>query len=170
MRLSGKQHLVRHGRGRRTSGRHVLLLLLFLLGIPNVAYAQASSVRVPENAHAKGYGSGWECDRGYRESAGTCLAIKIPENAFSTNSSYGTGWECSWGYRQADDRCAAIMIPKNAYLNSFGDKWKCDRGFRVDNETCVALSVPVNAHIDFSGNDWECNRPYRKQRSSCVLH
>jgi hypothetical protein len=77
-----------------------LVLLVFLLVASGVAPAQGGSAVIPENAHAKSYGSGWECDRGYQLSNGGCEIVQLPANAFSTSaaSSYGRGWECGHGY------------------------------------------------------------------------
>ena len=144
----------------------VLALVAVALGVVN---AQSGSVRVPDNAHATGYGSGWECDRGYRQVKGACAAVKLPANAYLKNSTFGNGWECNWGYRQVDKSCVAIKVPLNAYLNSFGDSWKCDRGYRAHREACVVVKVSMNAHLNFSGNDWECNRPYKRQQEKCAL-
>jgi hypothetical protein len=146
----------------------VVLLLALLLALPAPVSAQSGGVTIPENARAKGYGSGWECDRGYRVVGKECLAAQIPENAFSTNSTFGNGWECSWGYQLNKKACEAIKVPANAYLNSFGDKWKCHRCYRLVAEQCVVVELPESAHLDFSGNDWECNRPFRKQRDKCA--
>jgi hypothetical protein len=146
----------------------VVLLLALQLAWPAPVSAQRSGVTIPDNARAKGYGSGWECERGYRATGKACLAVQIPKNAFSTNSTFGNGWECSWGFRQIKEACEVIKVPTNAYLNSFGDKWKCDRGYRSVAERCVAVVLPENAHLDFSGNGWDCNRPYRKQRNKCT--
>jgi hypothetical protein len=131
--------------------------------------AQAGTVSVPDNAHRKNYGSGWECDKGFREEDSSCAAVHVPENAFGTNSSFGLGWECSWGFRQAGQHCVAFRVPENAYLNAFGDKWKCDRGFKARGDRCHKIAIPENAHLDFSGNDWECDRPNRKITGKCAL-
>lgn len=131
--------------------------------------AQAGTVSIPSNAHKKDYGSGWECDKGFREKRSGCAAVYIPENAFGTNSSFGLGWECSWGYRQVEQHCAAFQIPENAYLNAFGDKWKCTRGFKARGDQCRKITIPKDAHLNFSGNDWECNRPNRKIANKCAL-
>lgn len=146
----------------------VVLLSALLLAWSTPVSAQRGGVTIPDNARAKGYGSGWECDRGYRVVGKACLEVLIPKNAFSTNSTFGNGWECSWGFRQNKNACDAIKVPANAYLNSFGDKWKCNRGYRLAAENCVEIVLPENAHLGFSGNEWECNRPYRKQRDRCT--
>ena len=57
----------------------VLALVAVALGVVN---AQSGSVRVPDNAHATGYGSGWECDRGFRKTDQACAAIIVPANAY----------------------------------------------------------------------------------------
>ena len=142
-----------------------LFLSAFPIGLSSAGYA--GTVKVPDNAHAKNYGSGWECDKGFREKKRECAAIKVPDNAFPTKSNYGQGWECSWGFRQEGALCAVYKIPKNAFLNSFGDKWKCDRGYRARGDECEKIIVPDNAHLDFSGNGWQCNRPFRRFKDKC---
>ena len=79
---------------------HSLILLTLLAAVHGLVFAQSDSVELPGNARAKSYGSGWECERGYREDNGTCAAIGVPANAYLTNSSYGSGWECGRGYRE----------------------------------------------------------------------
>jgi hypothetical protein len=49
--------------------------------VSEVVLAQTSVVMVPENAHVKGYGTGWECNLGYREVNAGCAAIMVPANA-----------------------------------------------------------------------------------------
>jgi hypothetical protein len=111
---------------------HVLICCLALLGfwaaVSEVVLAQTSVVMVPGNAHVKGYGTGWECNLGYREVNAGCAAIMVPANAYPTNRPYGEGWECAQGYRQINGTCEAIVVPSHAYLNASGDRWECDRG------------------------------------------
>jgi len=52
---------------------HTRILLTLLGAVPGLMYAQGGSVEMPDNAHAKSYGSGWECDKGYREVDEACL-------------------------------------------------------------------------------------------------
>jgi len=84
---------------------HSLVLLAFLAAVHGLVCAQAGSVELPDNARAKGYGSGWECERGYREDNGSCAAIGVPANAYLTNTSYGGGWECNRPYRKKQGKC-----------------------------------------------------------------
>ena len=72
------------------------LVFLAVLVVPaQLALAQGTKGTLPENATAKTYGSGWECDRGYRQSSGSCIAVTLPANAYLTDSSYGSGWRAS---------------------------------------------------------------------------
>lgn len=147
-----------------------LILFMLLAIIPELVNAQNTSVEIPENAQAKRFGKGWECDPGYRANNNSCVAIKIPENAYSTNSTYGRGWKCNWGYRRADEACVVIKVPANAYLNSYGDRWECERGYRADREACVAIVVPTNGYLVQSsfGPGWKCKRGYRAVKETCV--
>ncbi len=108
-----------------------LILLALLATVPGLVFAQDGSINIPENASAKGYGGGWECNRGYRVNKGACAAIKVPANAYTTDASYGRGWKCLRGYRQIAERCSAIRVPPNGYLDASGNKWKCNRGYRA---------------------------------------
>jgi hypothetical protein len=107
---------VRRMRRHRTLLIHPLILLAFLANRPGVALAQDGGAEIPENAHAKSYGRGWECDHGYRASDEACVAVKGPENGYLTASAYGPGWQCDRGYRAVDEACVAIKVPENGYL------------------------------------------------------
>lgn len=148
----------------------LLILLVILTAVPVRAFAKDGTVEIPEHASAKKYGSGWECDRGYREINGACAAVKVPANAYPTNVPYGRGWECVRGYRKVDETCAAIKVPPNAYLNSSGDRWKCDRGYRKVDDACIAVKVPANGYFVDSSYEvgWKCERGYRAVNETCV--
>ena len=90
---------------------HSLILLTLLAVVPGVVFAQGGSVGMPQNAGAKSYGGGWECDQSYREVDGACTAVMVPLNAYLSATSYGTGWECGRGYREHDEACIAIDVP-----------------------------------------------------------
>ena len=64
------------------------ILAVILLLTP--AFAQTGSQPMPENASAKSYGDGWECDIGFRLNENACLAVIVPQNAYDTNRSYGS--------------------------------------------------------------------------------
>lgn len=57
-----------------------LILWALLAAAPGVVFAQVASIGIPENAHVKSYGSGWECDRGYRAVDEACMSVKVPAN------------------------------------------------------------------------------------------
>ena len=93
------------------------LVVFAVLAVPaQLTLAQETKGAFPENATAKTYGSGWECDRGYRKIAGSCIAVALPTNAYLTDSSYGSGWACQHGYQSKQDACVAVALPANAYL------------------------------------------------------
>jgi hypothetical protein len=154
----------------RAISTHALILLGLLAVAPGGVFAQGDSIEMPQNAHAKSYGGGWECDRDYRKINETCAAVEIPANAYSTNASYGRGWECGRGYRKSVEACVPINVPANAYLNASGDTWKCNRGYRAVDEACLIVKVPENAYlVDSSyGLGWACGRGYRAVNNFCV--
>lgn len=159
-------------RNLRRSGAKSLcaLTLLAFLAAPGAGLAQSASAMIPENSRAKSYGSGWDCNEGYRAHGEDCAAIVVPDNAYRTNSSYGNGWRCRRGYREIDETCAAIEIPADAFLNASGDRWTCERGFRKMNEDCAAIKIPVNGYlVDSSyGPGWTCERGYRAVEDACI--
>jgi hypothetical protein len=62
-------------------------LPLLLLAIPASSRSQEISKQVPVNAQAKPYGTGWECKRGFRQDGVACVAIKLPENTYPSETS-----------------------------------------------------------------------------------
>ena len=159
-------------RARQDSADSIRLLVLLILLTPahGIVFALDDSSRLPEHARAKSYGSGWECERGYRKDNMACAAIEVPANAYLSNTLYGSGWECGRGFREVNRACAAIVVPANAYpTNSpYGNGWKCGRGYREDKEACSSIKVPANAYLNFPGNTWKCNRGYRALDENCV--
>lgn len=112
------------------------------------ALAQDGTGPVPENGSARSYGSGWECNLGYRVDGDDCLAIDIPEHAYATGQSYGSGWACRRGFEQVGRAsCIPIEIPENAFLESAGYDWECDRGYRRGRTSCEAVDLPENAFL-----------------------
>ena len=69
------------------------------------AVAWAESVAPPPHAHARTFGAGWECDRGYRKSGELCTALTIPRTAHLDSS--GNDWICDPGYERKVETCSA---------------------------------------------------------------
>jgi len=66
--------------------------LALLSTICSIAFAQAAPGEAPDNATATRYGSGWQCNRGFREVSGACIAVKVSDNGYATKSPYGRAW------------------------------------------------------------------------------
>jgi hypothetical protein len=150
---------------------HLLIILMLMAAVPGRIYAEVGGMDIPENASVRKYGSGWQCDRGYRKVDVNCKAINVPDNAYPTNRSYGRGWECTRGYRMKDEACVIINVPPNAYLGSSGvGSWKCDRGYRAVDESCVAINVPPNGYLSDNsyGPGWKCDRGHRAAAETCL--
>lgn len=119
-----------------------VLLSASLLFSPS-AFGQATPP-VPANAEASRYGSGWECNRGFRRQGASCLAVVAPDHAFLTNESYGKGWECHYGFAEKANRCLAVQVPAYAYLDPYyGDRWQCMRGHRRNDTGCEHIRCPT---------------------------
>jgi hypothetical protein len=150
--------------------KKILLGLAFMMSGPVAAIAKDNSVSIPKNAKAKSFGTGWECIRGFRQSKGDCIRMKIPPNAYPTKSTYGAVWECQRGFKSKDETCVAIKVPANGYLASYGDQWKCHRGYHQVENKCLAVIVPVNAYLadDGYGRGWTCNRGFAVTKKGCI--
>src|SRR5712671_4743215 len=150
-------------------------LPLLLLAIPDGSRSQEISKQVPVNAQAKPYGTGWECKRGFRQDGVACTAIKLPENAYLSETSYVSGWECRSGYKPDRNSCVAVKVPQNAYLSGSaygGDDWECERGYRKTGAGCISVIVPKNGYLadsfSFQGRGWNCDRGFRASGNECV--
>ena len=154
----------------RVISAYILIFLSLWVTAPNLVFAEGVSNDVPENATAKRFGDGWNCNQGYRESKGACAAVKVPANAYPTNKTYGQGWKCKRSFREVNDACYPIKVPKNGYLDYSGIKVKCDRGYLLVNKTCKAIKVPANGYLEVSsyGPGWKCERGYQADKGACI--
>jgi len=169
--MSAQFHTLRFLVGRfRPVVRRASTVLVTVIGAC-IAISAFASEALPDNAHTKLYGGGWECDRGFSEQSGSCVAIEVPQNAYL--DSFGYRWSCRRGYRKVDNHCQVVTVPTNAYLtdDSFGPGWSCERGYRANGTACTAIDVPANAYLvdEGLGRDWECHRGYRRSRDTCAV-
>lgn len=144
-------------------------IAVILLALP--AFSQTATQSMPENASAKSYGDGWECDIGFRLNGDACIAVVVPQNAYDTNRSYGSGWECLYGFRKTDDAaCVAVDVPEGGYLDPSGERWRCLRGYIKVDDTCQEVMVPENAYlVDVaSGSAWTCERGFEATGDQCI--
>ena len=154
----------------RVISAYILIFLSLWATAPNLVYAKGVSNGMPENASAKSYGDGWNCNIGYRENKGACTALKIPANAYPTNKTYGQGWECKRSYREINETCDYIKVPKNGYLDYSGIRVKCNRGYLMVKKTFEVINVPANGYLEESsyGPGWTCERGYRADKGACI--
>ena len=147
------------------------VLGLVLLMFATQASAQSTAISIPENAHAKRYGDGWECDTSFRPDGDQCVAVVVPKNAYGINHAYGKGWECHHGFKETNETsCVKVVVPAGAYLDSLGERWRCLRGFEKNGETCRKIAIPPNAFLDSSAYEtaWRCDRGYMASEGKCV--
>lgn len=156
---------------RRRPARPLAAALVLVAVIP---LAAGAATGVPDHATAREYGSGWTCDPGFREDAGGCSTIVVPEHAYADGSTYGSGWQCRWGYKRVSAGCEAIQEPAHAFLfGSRGDAWKCERGYRRQNGACEAIVLPAHAYLThrtdlYDVTGWRCERGYRVVDGGCA--
>jgi len=50
-------------------------------------------------------GTGWRCERGYRNEGTSCIALQVPRNAHIDYS--GNAWECDEHHRRVEATCMA---------------------------------------------------------------
>ncbi|WP_417522486.1 hypothetical protein [Marinovum sp.] len=158
---------------RRGAGTVILCLALVLSGIvAGASAALAQAATVPENAHARSYGDGWECDRGFRPEGDGCESITVPENAYPTNRTYGLGWACQHGYLRVDETaCVEVAVPAGGYLDPSGESWSCLRGYKKTGDLCEEVILPANAYLsdETRGSVWTCERGYEGKGDGCVV-
>lgn len=146
-----------------------VFVLLFVC-LATQTFAQSISTPMPENAHVKSYGDGWECDTSFRLIGEQCVAVIVPENAYGTNRSYGKGWECHHGFKETNEAlCVNVVVPEGGYLDSSGERWRCLRGFEKKDGTCRKIALPENAYLDDSayGTAWRCDWGYMASDGEC---
>lgn len=141
-------------------------VFLLLLALPGFAQSD-----IPDNASKKSFGSGWECNLGFRVDDQSCAAITVPKNAFATNQTYGTGWECLHGFIENQEAaCIEVAIPDGGYLDATGERWRCSRGYRKMDDTCQQIVLPENAFLtdETYGSDWACARGFKAEDETCL--
>lgn len=145
----------------------ILAVLLFALP----AFGQTAGQPMPDNASAKSYGDGWECNIRFRLNENACVAVVVPQNAYDTNRSYGSGWECLHGFRRTDEAaCVAVEVPEGGFLDPSGERWQCLRGYIKVDDTCQEIVLPANAYLaDASyGSTWMCERGFEATGDRCA--
>ena len=80
-------------------------------------------------------GSDWQCNRGYRKQAESCIPVELPPNGYLDSS--GQGWDCERGFKRGLRTCLPLAVPRNAHVASSGSRWTCDPGFRRDGPACT---------------------------------
>src|SRR6185312_8361148 len=89
-------------------------LLAGCLMVASMAVSEPARANdLPDHARASGHLNGWDCLRGFRRDLDTCVAVKVPANAYLTPS--GTDWECNRGYMKNSHGCIAVRVPANAH-------------------------------------------------------
>src|SRR5690349_3296388 len=56
-------------------------VLLAMAALPAMALSQTPSP-LPPNSHARDYGTGWDCNHGYRQDNRTCVRVQVPQNGY----------------------------------------------------------------------------------------
>lgn len=77
MRLDRKQKVAREWWRRCESSARSVAVAVVLAMSCSIPLAPAGAMDAPPNAHPERFGSGWECDRGYQEDSGTCIATML---------------------------------------------------------------------------------------------
>jgi len=119
--------------------------LFIALGISLILVIPTRAEPVPKNAHKKIFGTGWECNHGYRKSGDQCVAVQPPKNA--TLDFSGHRWKCNSGYRKTGNQCLKVKVPPNAKLNYLGNGWTCINGFIESDDSCVAKKTATDDEV-----------------------
>lgn len=148
----------------------LVVAICAMMGFAVPSQSQSAAAPMPENAHPRTYGDGWECDVSFRIDGDACVAITVPENAFPTNRTYGAGWECLHGFTEVDRAsCVEVPVPDGGYLDATGQRWKCLRGYTKVADGCEKIELPNNAYLEdsSSGSVWRCNRGFENDGETC---
>jgi len=108
---------------------------------PSIAVAAStaapSDTKLPPHAVWQSWGSGWECQRGYRKEGERCVEVDVPPHAFLDY--FGHAWRCHRGYQQEGDGCVPVRVPEHAHLSYAGRDWSCNDGYQRVDQTCKPL-------------------------------
>lgn len=146
-----------------------LIAAVLLFALP--AFAQSAPLPIPENASAKSYSDGWECNTGFRLNENACVAVVVPQNAYETNRAYGSGWECLHGFRETDrTACVPVEVPAGGFLDPSGERWRCLRGYTKVDDACQEIELPENAYLSDAtyGSLWTCERGFEATGDRCT--
>jgi len=99
--------------------------------------AVPSDVQLPPHTKRQPWGSGWECQRGYRQEGERCIEVDVPPHTFL--DSFGHDWECERSYRREGECCVPVQVPEHAYLAYSGHGWACNDGYQRVDQTCEPL-------------------------------
>ena len=113
-----------------------ILICILTLNLSGVVIAQ--KVTLPPNAGIDIYGSGWTCNRGFKQVGSECQKVTLPQNAGI--DIYGSGWTCNRGFKQVGSECQKVTLPQNAGIDIYGSGWTCNRGFKQVGNECQKLS------------------------------
>ena len=87
----------------------IMITSIFLLTLSNPSFAQ--QISVPENGKINVYGSGWDCQRGFKKSGDTCVKVDVPLNG--KINVYGNGWDCQRGFKKIGSLCKKVVTTEN---------------------------------------------------------
>jgi H+/Cl- antiporter ClcA len=73
------------------------------------AAAQSTVALLPENAHTRSYGGGWQCDQGFRPADGACVEAVVPENAYATTRATASAGSAIAGLLRSTARHASEL-------------------------------------------------------------
>lgn len=121
-----------------------------------------SCLKIPENAHRVDE-THWECDSGFYEVRGVCLASAVCNDFEVTIRN-------SWNYQECE------KIPENSHKVD-DEYWLCDSGFYEVKGKCLSLALAPAPDVEFEKipeNDrkvdnehWKCDSGYINKDGFC---
>ena len=144
--------------------KKIIVISALFLAVSTPAFAQ--QISIPANGKINVYGTGWDCQRGFKKTGDSCTKVVVPANG--KINVYGTGWDCQRGFKKSGDRCIKVDVPANGKINVYGTGWDCQRGFKKAGDNCIKVDIPTNGKINVYGNGWVCNDGFKASGNSCL--
>ena len=94
--------------------KKIIVISALFLAVSTPAFAQ--QISIPANGKINVYGTGWDCQRGFKKTGDSCTKVVVPANG--KINVYGTGWDCQRGFKKSGDRCTKVDVPANGKILS----------------------------------------------------
>lgn len=135
------------------------------------ALAQDGTGPVPENGSARSYGSGWECNLGYRVDGDDCLAIDIPSTPTRPGSPMvRAGPAAAVSNRSAGHPASRSRSPRTPFSNPPATTGNATAAIAGAGHPAKPSTCPRTRFFrgKSTGTGWTCERGFAAEAGACV--